>query len=131
MTYVNFIEYKCIKLFIPPPALRIRIKYGAQGLLDDILVLALYGELRVIRSGFTEATDRWQVFPLWCQHRFGIFGCEDLWDDALGIEFFSCAVRSCSMIIPVSYNPSKEVLRFVTEFGSMTSCAALLFLPLS
>lgn len=46
--YVNFIECKCIKLFTPPPALCIQITYGAQGLSDDILVLAVYGEPRVI-----------------------------------------------------------------------------------
>lgn len=44
---------------------------------------------------------RWQVFPLWCQYRFGIFGCKDWLDDALGIDFFSCAVSSCLTVTPL------------------------------
>lgn len=55
----------------------------------------------VVLSGFCEATDRKRVFPLWCQYRFEIFACKDWLNGALGIEFFSCAVRSCLKVTPL------------------------------
>lgn len=123
LIYVSFIGYKCIKLITPPPA---HTNYRCSGPLgwshnlcslrwaacDPFWLQELQRDGRSVHSGVSVGLGSLAV------KAHGIY--------ALGMELFSCAVGSCRTITPVSCNNSEEVLRLVTEVGSMTSSAASL-----